>query len=274
MRRLLRSWILATVFCGLLHGNAIADKPLKVLIYDHSEGKATAPANFQRFMTKKNGFDVRKVTPEEIRGAALEQCDVLIIPGGSGSKQSEKLEETGREKIKSFVKKGGGYVGVCAGSYLASSDYKWSLHLINAKVVDRAHWARGTGQVEIELNNDGQSLLDPKHKELDVYYGQGPLLAPGSSKELPAFEALATYKTEIAKNGAPEGVMPGTVAIARTTYGEGRVICYSPHPEKPNGPHYLISKGVQWVAKRKVTELPESTTADSAATDDAAGDSE
>jgi hypothetical protein len=40
----------------------------------------------------------------------------------------------------------------------------------------------------------------------------------------------------------------GTHAIVRAEYGRGRVICYSPHPEKAAGPHPFIEAGVRWAA--------------------------
>lgn len=228
---------------------ALAAEPVRVSIYDHSDGSANGPKNLMKFLTEENGFKCVKVTPEEIRESdILDKTDVLIIPGGSGSLQAKKLEEAGREKIKEFIKKGGGYVGICAGSYLASSDYDWSLHILNAKVVDRAHWARGTGPVELEMKPAGKAVLGEASDKVGVYYGQGPLLGPGSSKELPPYEPLALYATEIAKKGAPTGVMIGTSAIARANYGEGRVICYSCHPEGKSGPQHLIKAGVRWAA--------------------------
>jgi glutamine amidotransferase-like uncharacterized protein len=220
--------------------------PLRVAIYDHSDATATAPPNLMKFLTEPNGFKCKKIKPEDVRDDCLKDFDVLIMPGGSGSQQAQKLEPAGREKIVKFVRDGHGYVGICAGSYLATTDYEWSLGLLNAKVVDRAHWARGTGPVKLAFTPNGKTALGQKDDQTEVYYGQGPLLSPGNKAEPAAYEPLATYATEIAKKGAPMGVMPGTTAIARGTFGKGRVICFSPHPEKNGGPNYLISAGVKW----------------------------
>ena len=37
-----------------------------------------------------------------------------------------------RSEVKAFVKDGGCYVGICAGCYLASTGYDWSLDLLPA----------------------------------------------------------------------------------------------------------------------------------------------
>jgi hypothetical protein len=221
---------------------------IQVAIYDHAEEISKGPKNLLRILTAENGFQCQRLTPSDIRGGELDKFDVLIMPGGSGSQQAEMLEESGKERVKKFVEQGGGYVGICAGSYLASSQYTWSLALVNAKVWDRAHWARGTGTVTIGFSEEGNELFDGHSNVVDVYYGQGPLLVPGEHPELPGYEVLATYRTEIAAKGAPAGAMTDTHAIVRSDFGQGRVICFSPHPETSEGPNDLITSGVLWSA--------------------------
>lgn len=221
----------------------------RVAIYDHSEKLSNGPKNLLRFLTPENGFQCTVVSPADIRSGVLKDFDVLIMPGGSASKQSEKLEEAGREAVLKFVESGHGYVGICAGSYLASSHYPWSLGLVNARVWDRDHWARGKGQVSLCLSAAGCEVLSQTGTHPEVYYGQGPLLAPDTKSHLPGYEVLATYETEVAQKGAPVGAMTGTHAIIRTKYGQGRVICFSPHPEVDGGPNSLMLHGVRWASE-------------------------
>ena len=67
------------------------------------------------------------------------------------------------------------------------------------------------------------------------------------------YEEMAKFKTEIAKNGAPEGVMLGTTAIARGRFGQGRVICFSPHPEMTEGLGHMVERAMRWVARPDAT---------------------
>ena len=234
-------------------------EPMKVGVYSHSTNESKAAGIVRVFtliLTKEKGYDVRRLKPEDIRAGVLTNLDVLIMPGGSGSKQATNLETSGREAIQQFVKNGGGYVGICAGAYLASSHYPWSLHIINSRVIDREHWARGKGNVVLTFSELGQKALGHPEKDVEVYYAQGPLYGRGTNDSLPPYEELAVYKTEVPKEnvppGVPMGVMQGTTAISRSTYGKGRVICYSPHPEKPFEPVYhLIENGVRWAAGRE-----------------------
>ena len=122
--------------------------------------------------------------------------------------------------------------------------------MIKARVWDRAHWARGTGTVTIGLSAAGLDAFDKDNAVIDVYYGQGPLLVPGQHPDLPQYEVLASYQTEVAQKGAPVGAMIGTHAIVRGEFGKGRVMCFSPHPESSGGPNSLITSGVRWVADK------------------------
>ncbi|MFG0333772.1 MAG: BPL-N domain-containing protein [Maioricimonas sp. JB049] len=227
----------------------VAQGTVRVAIYDHSEGKANGPKHLVQFLTPQAGFQCRQVTPQQIRDGVLGDFDVLIMPGGSGSAQSKHLEEAGRNAVREFVSDGGGYVGICAGSYLASSHYSWSLGLINARVWDRAHWARGNGQVVLQLAPEAIQPLKAGAENLEVRYAQGPLLVPDTKPDLPAYEVLAIFNTEVAKKGAIPGVMCGTHAIVRSIYGSGRVICFSPHPEVPGGPNQIMAAGIRWAAR-------------------------
>ena len=68
-----------------------------------------------------------------------------------------------------------------------------------------------------------------------IVYANGPLYAPANVESVPDYEVLAYYRSEINTNDAPQGVMLNTPAIVKSTFGEGTVICISPHPEQTAG---------------------------------------
>ena len=168
-------------------------------------------------------------------------------PAGSGSGQAESLEESGRDSVRAFVYRGGGYLGICAGSYLASSDYTWSLHILNTRVVDKAHWDRGYGIVDVRFNNFGRELFALEQDTVAIEYRQGALMAPAYVDTLPGYIEAGVFESEIAVNGAPTGVMIGTTAFAFSVFGEGRVAAFSPHPEITPGYEYMVANAVEWV---------------------------
>jgi len=237
------------LWSGVAQGAAAKIRVACLDVYGTAE-RGIGPKNMGRCLAPAPEFTFRTITAAEIRSNGLAQVDVLICPGGSGSKQSHNLDEQGRRAIQTFVRHGGGYVGICAGSYLASSHYAWSLALLNAKVVDTEHWARGMGEVTLKLTPDGGRLLGVTNEIVTCYYAQGPLLTPDNKTNLPPYQTLATFHSEMAKKGAPTGVMLGTTAIAAGVYGKGRVLCFSPHPEKTKGLEDFVRRAARWAAGR------------------------
>jgi glutamine amidotransferase-like uncharacterized protein len=228
--------------------------PLRVALYADAGVTEEDLPQIERCLPLSKGFRVERITADEIRHGQLARFDLLIHPGGSGSKQGNTLGAEGRDRVRSFVEQGGGFVGICAGAYLGSAQYPWSLNLLDARVVDGEHWARGEGDVELRLSSAGRSLLAAERPTATIYYCQGPLLAPAQSANIPDYEPLALYETEIAQNGAPAGVMKGTTAVARGQFGKGRVICFSPHPERTPALHPGLRAAARWTAGADLAE--------------------
>jgi putative intracellular protease/amidase len=224
---------------------------VRIALYDAAGVGGSGPKRLERAFRDQPGSWLERVGPAEIQAGALRQFDVLICPGGSAHVQARALTPAGCREIRDFVAAGRGYVGFCAGAYLAASNYTWSLGILDANVVDRAHWQRGKGLVQIELTPEGQRLLGATATTFEVRYANGPLLEPGGRPDVPDFAPLAYYRGEVAKNGAPKGVMPNTPAMVAGTWGRGRVFVSSPHPESTPGlDDDLVRHAVRWAAGR------------------------
>lgn len=217
---------------------------IAVFVIDEQKGMPSAVAED---LGRDATLEVHAVTAAGIQSGELRRFDVVLFPGGSGSAQGKKLGEVGRSKVREFVRLGGGYIGICAGAYLATSDYEWSLHILDARVLDRKHWARGFGSVRLRLAQSASESLQIGSEETDCYYHQGPLLAPAERSDLPDYSEWASFQSEVRKEGVPGGVMPGTTAIAATSFGSGRVLAISPHPERTETLNHVLPLAVHWV---------------------------
>jgi len=156
----------------------------------------------------------RQVDEQDIRGGGLGDCSLLIVPGGYTARYVDALGEEGFEQIRGFVARGGGYIGICAGAYIAAR---------NVEVPGRLS---GLGIIEIENERKaGQGLrtitiVKPEHPvakgyegKVNIWYQNGPMM-----KASQGVETLAVY----------DG---GGGAIVCSTYGQGKVVIFSPHPE-------------------------------------------
>lgn len=249
MPRLAFATALLVLSLSFIPARAADPAPLRVAVYDDA-GVSRNLDVLLKVLAGHPDLRVQRLKAADVRDGRLADFDVLVHPGGSGSQQARSLGEAGREQVRAFVRRGGGFVGICAGAYLATRDYDWSLHILDARVVDKKHWARGFGPVDLAPTSRGRDLLGLGDERRSVYYHQGPLLAPGDDPALPDYEELAKFDGEIARNGAPAGVMRGTTAVAASHFGKGRVLCFSPHPERTEGLQDLVHRGIRWSSGR------------------------
>ena len=230
------------------------DKKIRVAIYNDTGGGESGGKNVTKCLgVMPDGFETYVVDAQAIRDGKLAGADVLVQPGGSGSAQAKALQSEGRDVIKKFVKSGGGYVGICAGAYLATNDYPWSLGFLNAKVLDKKHWLRNQKEATLKwhFTDDGQKTLGVTEGQKEVIYHNGPILAPSTQPDMAAYTSLAVFDTEVVGKGGEAGLMTGATAIASGTFGDGHVVAIAPHPERSPGMDGVIRRAVQWAAGQK-----------------------
>jgi predicted deacylase/putative intracellular protease/amidase len=228
---------------------ATAREPLRIALYQGAGTGGAGPTNLLRKLNVPGHAAIRQISAAEIQSGTLSQFEVVIFAGGSASRQAAALEEAGRAAVQQFVRRGGGYIGICAGAYLATSGYSWSLKLINAKTLS-SKWQRGRGQVKVELSPAGQTMLGSRAGLLDVLYANGPVVGAANQADLPDYEVLAWFRTELAQHDTPVGIMVNSPAIFAASCQRGRVVCISPHPEQTDGLEDFVPRAVAWVSKR------------------------
>ena len=223
--------------------------PIRVALYDDAGAFGKGVPNTTEILTKA-GCQVTIFKAQDIAKGVLEKKDVVIFAGGSGSKEAGSIGDAGREAVKKFVQDGGGYLGICAGAYLACSKFSWSLGLLDAQTVS-SKWQRGRGDVEMEITPAGERLTTLPAARRTVHYGNGPILKPAGRTDLAPYEPLAFYRTELAENDTPIGAMVNTPAIVRGQFGKGRVLISSPHPEQTPGLEIIVDRAVWALARRR-----------------------
>jgi putative intracellular protease/amidase len=201
-----------------------------------------------------------RIGPSDIIEGALSHFDVVIFPGGSGSKQAAALGIEGRKQVRRFVENGGGFVGICAGAYLAAANYSWSLRICDYKTFcevrnipgagRKSMWYRGpSATVTIELTPDGQEILGHAGEPFKVRYQNGPIVSPAGMDELPDYQVLAWFRSEVSRYETQKGTMVNTPAIIGGKFGKGRVLSISPHPESSQDLGLLVARAIQWAAQ-------------------------
>lgn len=198
-------------------------------------------------------IDAMPISASDIMSGKLDQIDAIIFPGGSGSKQVNNLGHLGQAKVKEFINKGKGAIGICAGAYMFCKTEGYpSLQLADVIHLDRAHYARGRGLVEFDLNEEGLKIF-PEFKKIRqfIQYYDGPILqALGNDK---SFTSLATYKSDIHPNaGDPVDFTPGKLFIYHEKIGKGRIFAIGGHAESTPGIRWMIPRMARWVTGKKM----------------------
>jgi hypothetical protein len=100
--------------------------------------------------------------------------------------------------------------------------------------------------VQIEVTPDGEQVTGTPARQTEIKYANGPIIQPAGLAEVPDYEPLALFRSEMAENDTPKGVMIDSPAWARGTFGKGRVLISSPHPEQTAGMESWIVRAVRW----------------------------
>jgi glutamine amidotransferase-like uncharacterized protein len=221
---------------------------IKVAIYIGPGVWGSGPKAIEtQLATEPERFVSKIIGPAELQNGALKQFDVVVFPGGSGSQQAAGIGESGRENVRAFVESGRGYLGICAGCYLACENFSWSLKILDAKTKS-SKWKRGRKELELSFAESGAELLGLKERLKPVLYVNGPVMEAANSPEIPDFTTIATFATEVAENDAPTGIQKGSPAILSGAFGKGRVVGISPHPEQTDGLRMIVPRMIEWSA--------------------------
>ncbi len=97
---------------------ASALPPLKVGVYADRGPGGIGAVEWFRLVHESPEMELKLLDGKMVREGALDGLDLLIMPGGSSMTEFDTLGTNGVERMKAFVRNGGGYVGTCAGCCL------------------------------------------------------------------------------------------------------------------------------------------------------------
>jgi glutamine amidotransferase-like uncharacterized protein len=152
------------------------------------------------------------------RRASLEGAVVWVQPGGHSWNAAHALGAKKMERLRRFVSEGGGYVGFCAGAFLASAG--WTGTRNNDPLVPML----GLIPLLTDVYDNPQAAsilaIDWLGTTHYFYWEGGPYFIEPATP-LNNIEVVGRYAN-------------GQLAALRTTFGQGRVFVTGFHPEAPN----------------------------------------
>jgi glutamine amidotransferase-like uncharacterized protein len=202
--------------------NLVAD----VLIYRGSGVLSNSVISFEKFL------DWKGLTWTECDDIYVENNDllqnfrVIYFPGGDFSRYVSEINNIGLQHIKDFIGAGGGYIGICGGSYFACDRVNWrgniydySLDLFNGigygpieEIAPYIHYVMTI--INIESSNP-INQYEPISEDV-MYYGGAAFYLEGNQD----INVIGTYDR-----------YNNDMGIINFNYGSGRVVLIGPHPE-------------------------------------------
>lgn len=117
---------------------AYADNNTIYIYNDEGVGPGSLAQTLSTFKNVQNKYAVKTLNTEQVKTGTWTQNAILfIMPGGADLPYVKKLNGQGNQIIKQYVKNGGSFLGICAGSYYGSSfvefDKNGSLEVLGSR---------------------------------------------------------------------------------------------------------------------------------------------
>ena len=244
--RLCFAFVAAVLFFGA------SAAPVKTAVFTGSGPRGRGLVSWLQLVESSPELDLVLVDADMIRKGALDSVDLLIIPGGASVVEKKDLGPEGAARIRDFVRKGGGYIGACAGCCLAleeKDDPDRGISLIPYRRIG----SKGGFMMPIALNKKGAAAMGMDAGEYIVSYHGGPALVPSTNPVPDAnVEVWATYASDF---DCPKSDLKlfGHIALVGGTYGKGKLFAIACHPESNVFSHGLVKGAFRFVLGREVT---------------------
>lgn len=201
-------------------------KPLALVYRGPASCPGCSEAAAKLVKSTRQHFRVAYIGPQEhrkITARQLNKATLYVQPGGDTSvaKADQLMGSKAKKLITRFVKRGGRYLGICQGAYLAGS--MPGMGLLRPG---------NTGQYIATIGASTKSTRDTVipvrwgKKRHPMFFQDGPYITTGSARGI---KVLARYTN-------------GRIAALTKRVGAGRVGVVGPHPEAPASWYRAIGK--------------------------------
>ena len=232
-----------------------AGDPLKVGVYVGPGAQANGVCYWQSLVTLSPDIAPSFLDERSIASGGLDGLDLLVMPGGSSYTEFDSLKSTGAdEKVKAFIRAGGGFVGTCAGNCIVLNENR------RLRIAPYERYAssgrHGTALLTLKFNDRAKALCGIEPEPRPVRYSGGPVMKPGKPVEGAAFETVATYDCDLVceygTNAAEIVSMKGCPAAICGMYGKGRVFAIATHPEYRADTLDILAGAFRYAAGREI----------------------
>lgn len=232
---------------------------LNILIADTVASPASSGVAYIVSILEAAGHTVTQEEPADIiaDGSIDSSFDLMVYPGGTDP-VSDATDATLQGIVQDFVSNGGGFIGICGGAIAGSDNltivdyypYTYSVSMLGVGTGVTANydtsWASYLGHAifpnfqfttDHEITGASYSAGD----SIMMTYAGGPVFNVDSSVTV-----IATYTITLSGSSYSSMSQP---AVVETSYGDGSVILFAPHPEYNAVSEFLLENAALYVAR-------------------------
>lgn len=239
--------------------------PIRVALYTGAGTTTNAKNNIPAVLDKcSNGtIKVQSFTDASLSNIGRLRHDVLFIPGGSAGRIYTEMAKHAKKKhrlqpqfkIRKFLERGGGYVGICAGAYLAAggksgksplkiSMFKTESGMLGDGYISGTWMDKDFSISERLVNMTAKGLSNQALVQSQLFYANGPIfknetflnedfpqmrhpqvvLRMARDAYIRIFFGKKTSKTTHRRH-------QGLPLVVMNEFGKGRVVLSTAHPE-------------------------------------------
>ena len=220
--------------------------PLRVALYVDDGCRGSGLVRWAEILRDSPEAELKLVSGLDIRNGALDDRELIVMPGGVGGPQYKAMGDAGADRVRAFVANGGAYFGTCCGIAIALNeepDFGKRLKMLPLKRVIAPN--RGGFTATVTFNRRGAEWLGIREGDWKIRYHNGPVVQPSDPVPLcTELEVLATMNCELAQVGPVKGKMYGTPAAVRAKYGKGTMLAFNCHPESFPSSREIVLAGI------------------------------
>lgn len=174
-------------------------------------------------------------------------CALLVFPGGADLGYCRSLNGEGNRRISQYVRRGGAYLGLCAGGYYGSQRCEFEvgnkkMEVIGARELEFFpgacrggafkgfvyHSEAGARAIELKVNKEyfPSGILPTTFRS---YYNGGGVFVDAVRKAGQGVEVLASYAESVDVDGGIGNLDAAAIVFCKV--GDGAAILTGPHPE-------------------------------------------
>jgi glutamine amidotransferase-like uncharacterized protein len=225
---------------------------LRVAVFVGNGARNVGAYRWIEIATTSDNTVATPVDGASIRAGALDSADVLIMPGGSAHVEANELGADGRERVKAFVRGGGGYIGTCAGFYLVTQPFpgRKANYLGLIPFRDTIDGMNGEAELMFNFSGRAEELAGIREGDYKIRYSHGPVPERSDNEvEGTRAEVVATFNCDYNPRGDLRPPKAGRPAAVAAECGKGRVFVFSCHPESDYDDREVIEGAFRYVTR-------------------------